>query len=593
MIAGAAVLTPVAQRLRHILSAALSLIGVVFLYWVGLAADSSLDSTFVAGSVWHMGAVQLGGGILLVVGVASSIVHPDRVIGLLLAGLGVTWLAPEVAGWVGGPQWIRSASLPLGVLFVPLLLHLGLVYPIGKTENSLDRRLVKLAYGATASLVLAITFLYDPFLDLHCWRTCSSSPFVIVGDPGLSRWMIRASVWTAAGSSVVLLWRASARSFAKWSRRGVVPGWFLGPLVVLGVAEVTYSILVLVRLRVDPSDALMAGFVFAGGALLAAMGLGIAWDLLRDIRRRRSLAELVSDLEAASGPLVSVLANSLSDPSVMVAYWIPSLQRHVDSRGRSLVPSTGPGRAVATLERSGVELGKVIHGSHLSADDLEHEIGAAARLAVDNERLRAELLAQALEIRASQERIVAGGDAARRRLERDLHDGAQQSLLALSYKLRIAEAAAHRAGADTLERALSEANGEALTTIDEVRRLAHGIFPSILVDAGLVRALETLREESRVQMEIDLPDRDCGGTTAMAVYQLVAAVGDLSWSDGARVSISGQDVDDRLVVDITVDTTVDVTVAASALVHAVDRIGAVGGMIAFTETGMHLELPCG
>jgi signal transduction histidine kinase len=591
MIADALPLTPVvAQRLHLSLSVGMALLGVVFLYWVGLAADESLDSTFVAGSVWHMAAVQLGGGVMVLVGLTSSIVHPDRVIGLLAAGLGLTWLAPEVAGWVDGPQWIRSAALPLGVLFVPLLLHIGLRYPIGRSKSRLHRRLTTLAYAAGTTVALSVAFLYEPFLDLHCWRNCSSSPYVLFADPGLSRSMIRVSMWTAAALSMVVVWGASARAFSKSPREPGVSRWLLGPLVVLAVTEVTYPLLVLHRPRVDPSDPVLSSLVLVGGILLAAIGLGIAWDLMHDVRRRRSLADLVTELEAgASSSLASALANSLGDTTVEVAYWIPSLQRHVDSEGRDVSPTSGLGRAVVTLERAGVELGKVIHGSHLSAGDLGREIGAAARLAVDNERLRAELLAQANEIRVSQERIVAAGDDARRRLERDLHDGAQQSLLALSYKLRIAETEARRAGADKWALALSGAIGDVLTTIEEVRRLAHGIFPSILVDAGMVRALETLREESDVQLEIDLPDKGCGNATAIAIYQLVAAVVNAPGLEkDARTSITGQKVDGLFIVDVYVQE----PVAASALIRAVDRIGALGGSFDFRETGVHVELPC-
>ena len=592
MIVDAFPLTSVAaQRLRLSLSAAVALVGVTLLYWVGLAAVDSLDSTFVAQSVWHMAAVQLGGGVLLLVGLAFSIVHPNRISGLLVAGLGLTWLAPEVAGWVGGPQWIRSAVPALGVMFVPLVLHLGLAYPNRKTNNRLNRRLIALAYAVGIIVAVAAVLLYEPLLDLHCWRNCSSSPYVLVADPGLSRSTIRVSMWTVVGLSAVFVARALARGFWKPSRGGVGASWWLlGPMVALTVTNSAHSLLMLDRRRVDPSDPMLAGLVLLGGASLTVVGLTIGWDLVRDVRRRRRLTDLVSDLEAgASGPLASVLAKLLRDPSVEVAYWIPSLQRHVDWRGSGVIPSTGPGRAVATLERAGAELGKVIHGSRLSADDLEQEIGAAARLAVDNERLRAELLAQANEIRASQERIVAAGDAARRRLERDLHDGAQQSLLALSYKLRIAESEARRVRADNWESALRDATGEVLMTIEEVRRMAHGIFPSILVDAGVTRAIESLKEESGVQMEIELPDQDFGEATSMAVYQLVAAVvGAPGIRENAQTSITGQAVDGRLIVNVTVDA----PIAPSVLVHAVDRIGAVGGTVACTETGVHVELPC-
>jgi signal transduction histidine kinase len=362
-------------------------------------------------------------------------------------------------------------------------------------------------------------------------------------------------------------------------------------MVVLAAAEAAHALLLLGRQRVDPSDAVLSGLPIVGGVLLTAVGLRMAWDLGRDIRRRHRLADLVSELEAgASGSLASILANSLGDPTVEVAYWIPSLQRHVDALGRTVIPMSGPDRTVATLERFGVELGEVTHASSPGVAGLENEVGSAARLAVDNERLRAELLAQANEIRESQARIVAAGDAARRRLERDLHDGAQQSLLALSYKLRMAVAAARGAGADSWALALSEANGYALTTIDDVRRLAHGIFPSILVDAGLVRALEALREESNVRLDIDLSDPACGEAAAMAVYQLVGAVIDDPGIDGdSRIAITSREVDDRLMVHVVVDA----PVTASPLAHAIDRIGAVGGTVSFTETRMRVGVPCG
>jgi signal transduction histidine kinase len=583
--------TVTARRLHISLNAVLTFLGVIFLYWVGLAADNSPDSTFVAQSVWNAAAVQFAGGVMLLAGLASSIVNTNRVISFLATGIGLTWLAPEVAGWVDGAHWIRSAALPLSVMFVPLLIHIGLVYPIGRAMNRLDRRLVALAYAAGITVTLAVALLYEPFLDRHCWRTCSGSPYVLVDDPGLSRSIMQVSMWTAIGLSMALMWRASARGFSKSSRRGGVFRWLLGPIVVLALTELVQSLLMLARQPVDPSDLGLSGLALAKGILLTLVGFAMVWDIVHQVRRRRSLANLVSELEAgSSGPLASVLANSLSDPSIEVAYWIPSLQRHVDSEGRTVVPMSGPGRAMATLERSGVELGRVIHGSLLNSAELEREIGSAARLAVDNERLRAELLAQANEIRASQERIVAAGDTARRRLERDLHDGAQQSLLALSYTLRIAKTEAQRAEADQWASTLTGALGDVLTTIDEVRRLAHGIFPSILVDAGLVRALETLREESGVQLEIELSDQDCGEPTAMAVYQLVAAVVDAQGTDeDAQISVFGQEIGGHLVVDVVRET----PVAASALVHAVDRIGAVGGTVTFTKTGMHLELPCG
>ena len=134
--------------------------------------------------------------------------------------------------------------------------------------------------------------------------------------------------------------------------------------------------------------------------------------------------------------------------------------------------------------------------------ELERALGSAARLAVENEALRAEALAQLRELRDSRARIVEAGDAERRRLERNLHDGAQQRLLALSYDLRLARAGAAADGDEQLVALLDAAGGETAAALDELRELAHGIYPAILTEAGLAPALETLADEAPLPVEL-------------------------------------------------------------------------------------------
>src|SRR5205814_4787205 len=123
-----------------------------------------------------------------------------------------------------------------------------------------------------------------------------------------------------------------------------------------------------------------------------------------------------------------------------------------------------------------------------SVAELEPELRAAIRLALENERLQAEVLAQLRDLRASRTRIVETSDAERRRLEHDLHDGAQQRLLALSYDLRLARAAAEADGGREVATLLASAGDEAQAALGELRELAHGIYPAILAGAGLARA---------------------------------------------------------------------------------------------------------
>ena len=139
--------------------------------------------------------------------------------------------------------------------------------------------------------------------------------------------------------------------------------------------------------------------------------------------------------------LQAALAQAVGDPELQIAYWLPDSQRYVDARAdRSPSPRISPGR---TLTRS-FAMAAGLRSSPIPQPlpDLERAIGAAVRLALENERLQAETLAQLDQLRASRVRIVETGDAERRQLERDLHDGAQQRLLALSYDLRLARAQA-------------------------------------------------------------------------------------------------------------------------------------------------------
>ena len=182
----------------------------------------------------------------------------------------------------------------------------------------------------------------------------------------------------------------------------------------------------------------------------------------------------------------------------------------------------------------------VVHDAALlEGPALEREIGSAARLAVENERLQAEVLAQLEDLRASRARIVETGDAERRRLERDLHDGAQQRLLALSYDLRLARAAAEAEGDREHATLLASAGDEAQAALGELRELAHGIYPAILAEAGLAPALATLADEAPLPVELgEVPPERYGAPVETAAYLTVAeAIADAAGRRATFVSV--------------------------------------------------------
>jgi signal transduction histidine kinase len=230
----------------------------------------------------------------------------------------------------------------------------------------------------------------------------------------------------------------------------------------------------------------------------------------------------------------------------------------------------------------------VIHDRSLSgAQELEREIGAAARLAVDNERLRAEVLTQLEDLRASRARIVEAGDSARQRIERDLHDGAQQRLLTVSYELRLARAAADAGGDAELATILASGCTEVQAALVELRELAHGIYPVILTEAGLGPALETLSDETPLAVEVaEVPGERLPPAVERAAYLVVAATIDAAAREGAdHLAMSMRREGGELLVSVG-------PVASEPPVHLADRVGALGGRIRVEDGTLRAEIPC-
>ena len=283
-----------------------------------------------------------------------------------------------------------------------------------------------------------------------------------------------------------------------------------------------------------------------------------------------------------------MLAKVTNDPGVEVAYWLPESGRFVDGSGRT-VPEAAPGngKTVTRILREG-RLVAIVRHDPAAADTvrLERAIGAAARLAVDNERLRAGVLAQLEDLRASRARIVEAGDAERRRLERDLHDGAQQRLLALSYELRMARGAAV-ASDPQLDAILTSAIGQAREAASQLRDLAHGIYPAILTEAGLGPALQSLAESAPLPVIVrGTLDERLPEPVERAAY-LVAAGSIDAGSDAAagKITIHVAQAGDHLVIETE-------GAGAGPFADLADRVGAIGGRLAADRLRLRAEIPC-
>jgi signal transduction histidine kinase len=215
----------------------------------------------------------------------------------------------------------------------------------------------------------------------------------------------------------------------------------------------------------------------------------------------------------------AALAEALGDPSVELAYWLPESARFVDAAGR---PVDLPEGEWTEVELQGRRIAAIRHDRSLADEpQLVRAAGAAAALALENQRLAAELRARIEELRASRTRLVTAGDTERRRLERNLHDGVQARMVGLAAKLGLARSKARDDAA--LAGLLEESRVELMASLEELRTVARGLHPAVLTDRGLDAAVRGLafRAPLPVDIEGEAPE-DLPAPVATALYYVVA-----------------------------------------------------------------------
>jgi signal transduction histidine kinase len=279
------------------------------------------------------------------------------------------------------------------------------------------------------------------------------------------------------------------------------------------------------------------------------------------------------------GPLRAALADALGDPSLALAYWLPESERFVDALGHPVTVS-GPGWTEVELQ--GRRVAAIAHDPALSEEpQLVRTAGAAAALALENQRLAAELRARIEDLRASRARLVEAGDAERRRLERDLHDGAQSRLVALALKIKLARM---KVDADSeAAQLLDESSAELQASLDELRVLARGLHPVVLTDRGLNAAVRILADRAPVPVEVlALPPERLPPAVELALYFVVAEaltnVAKYAQASGATVTITVGG--GRVAVEVSDDGIGGADVAAgSGLRGLSDRVAALDGRL--------------
>ena len=326
---------------------------------------------------------------------------------------------------------------------------------------------------------------------------------------------------------------------------------------------------------------------------------GLLLGIVRTRWDRGRVANLVVELGRGVpvGGLRDVLARALGDPTLQLVFVAPSGTGYVDANGLPVeLPDDDPNRAITRLERSGEVLGILVHDPAIDAEDpgLVEAVGNAARMALENERLAAEVRAQLEEVRASRTRIVEAADAERRRVERDLHDGAQQRLVALAMRLQVAKSTSPDAAL-----LLDEATAELETAIGEVRGLARGVHPTILVEAGLAAAVDALAERTPIPVAVAIADRRYDPQLEATAYFVIAeALTNVARHAGAiEAWVAVVEDAGRLVVTVTDDGRGGVDPSAGSGLRGLDdRVTAADGTLTIDSrrgrgTTIRAELP--
>ena len=403
--------------------------------------------------------------------------------GVLMAATSATWFVGYLE--LASSPLLWSAGWLLGSVYLAVLTHLVLSFPEGRVWSRSARVVVWAAYAATVATPLLAGFFEPEARNLLLLRP----------DRALAEEIARGA--NAIGLAIVIslevLVVLRLLRLRGVGRRVALP-LLIGALLATPIFAFRSLVGMLgdveLRDRLEPADQLVQ--------ILVPLGFfaGLLWSRLR----RTGASSLVVDLrDGGVDTLRDRLALALGDPTLEVAYWLEDRDGYIDAAGRQVELPPPHGRAITTVLAGGAPVAVLVHDpALLDEPSLVESVCATAGLVLENEQLAAEVRAQLDEVRASRARIVAAADDERRRLERDLHDGAQQRLVGLSLKLRLAQAGADPVTTATLTRAQDDVE-EALA---ELREFARGVHPSVLREDGLDAAVEALARRSSVPVDV-------------------------------------------------------------------------------------------
>jgi signal transduction histidine kinase len=552
------------------------------------AAAAAAASVAFALAAGHPDALQVFliewvGVPFIVAGVIAWWCRPQSGLGPLMVAGG---LAVAFSGWqLADSAGAYTVGAAFDIVPAALFLHLCLAFPDGRLRSRFERALVGVAYAAAIGLQVVKLTLggVDPANVIEVSR--QTGVVAKVED-------VQLLTLTAAclAGLVVLVRRRQGRP-----RR-------LSLAIVITSFELA---LLMVALLFTMATFDWPGFREVQRVTLFVVGLSpIAFLLgLLDARlARSSIGDLILELRRDPAPrdLRDALASALRDPSLDLAYWLPDFKTYVDLQGRPVKLPDDPDRTATLIERDGRHVAALIHDRALADErQLLEAVGAAAGMSLENARLQAELRARVEELSGSRARVIEAGQRERQRLERNLHDGAQQRLIALSLRLSMLE---KRLPAEPkLRKELDTARHEIALSLEELRDVARGIHPAVLSGHGLSVAVESLaaRAPLPVRLALDVPGRLPERVEVAAYYVVSEGLTNVAkHAHAARATVTLEQQRRCLVVEVVDDGVGGAdTELGSGLRGLADRVEALGGRLrVWTPHGggtrVQAEIPC-
>ena len=575
------------RRMTLVVAAAASVAAVAISVAIALS-DGTGDQGLVAL------ARALVVGAPLAVGLHTWYTRPGERFGLVLIAAGAAWWVSTLAE--SSDAWLYTVGRLAGWVIEVLLVYLFLSFPTGRLPGRRDRLLV-LAMAAVVlvmylpRLLLAADFeVPSPYTS--CLDGCPANAFFALdSEPAIVDGFLRpvgVLLVLAVMIAVVARLRNRLLGATPLNRR------MLMPVLVVAIARAALLGVAIVARQVEstawPLEIAAWLLALAVPAIAFAFFLGLLrWRLYAE-RALQSLAACLRDLPDPV-MLRQAFADAFKDPSIEIAFPAGGGDGWVDSRGEPVsLPPAGSGRKVTDVRNHGELVAAVVHDEGLESRPELVEAGAAmAAVVLDNQRLAAQAEASIRELSRSRARIASSAASERRRIERDLHDGAQQRLVALRIELELAEDVVRQdpergaARLRELERELDDA-------LEDLRSLAHGVYPPLLADRGLTDALRSVAARSTIP--VDLEVRRLGRyepEVESAIYFCVleALQNALKHATGARrvVVRVGAGPLGELRFSVRDDGAgTDALRAGAGITNMQDRLAAVGGEVTVSST---------